>query len=151
MAQDMCLSPVVTDAGSHDAPYLNTFSRGWLVKLQAIARFKQHGSAAGSELTADEPTIDDRDDDMPLDGPSIAINDHDIIVEDAGIYHAAAADAEYETRRPIEPEQLDQADRIILPILGGAWKAGSCCANDAKNGPLRCVGKRDRLHHRQHI
>lgn len=103
MAQDMRLSPIVTDTGSHDAPYLYTFSRGWLVTLRAIARFKQHGSAAGRELAADEPTIDDRDDDMTLDGPGITIDYHDIIVVDAGVYHAAAADAEYETRRPIKP------------------------------------------------
>ncbi|KAK0360242.1 hypothetical protein LTR94_028052, partial [Friedmanniomyces endolithicus] len=87
---------------------------------------------------------------MPLDGTGIAIDHHDIVVVNASVNHAAAADAKNETRRPVEPKQFDQTDCIILPILGGAWKAGSCCANDAKNGPLRRVGKRDRLHHRQH-
>jgi len=151
MAQDMRQSPVVADAGSHDAPYFDTFSQRWLVELQAIACFKQHGSAAGRQLAADEPTINDCDDDMPLDGPGIAIDHHDIIIVNARVYHAAAADAEYKTRRPTKPEQLDQADRIILPILGRAWKAGSCCADDAENGPPWCVSKRDRLHHRQHV
>src|SRR3546814_17020360 len=44
----------------------------------------------------------------------------------------------------------DQAYGVVLPVLGRAWKAGSCCTNDPENGPLRHVGKRDRLHQRQH-
>src|SRR3546814_6263159 len=58
--------------------------------------------------------------------------------------------SEDETCRPIEPQQLDQAYGVVLPVLGRAWKAGSCCTNDPENGPLRHVGKRDWLHQRQH-
>jgi len=87
---------------------------------------------------------------MPFRRTHIAIDHHHIVVVDAGLQHAAAADPKYETRRPIEPKQLDEAYRVILPILGGAWKAGSCCANDAENGPPRYVGERDRLHEWQH-
>ncbi|AOF95407.1 hypothetical protein BSY17_4132 (plasmid) [Sphingobium sp. RAC03] len=103
MAQDMRLSPVITDAGAHDAPYLYAFRWRRLIALQAVARFKKHGSASLDELATDKAAIDDRDHDMPLDGAGIAIDHHDIIVVNAGINHAAAADAEYETCCPIEP------------------------------------------------
>src|SRR3546814_3603991 len=83
-------------------------------------------------------------------GARVAIDHHDVVVVDASVDHARSADAEDETCRPIEPQQLDQAYGVVLPVLGRAWKAGSCCTNDPENGPLRHVGKRDRLHQRQH-
>src|SRR3546814_6226847 len=100
------------------------------------------------ELTAHEAAIHDRNNDMPLDGARVAIDHHDVVVVDASVDHARSADAEDETCRPIEPQQLDQAYGVVLPVLGRAWKAGSCCTNDPENGPLRHVGKRDRLHQR---
>src|SRR3546814_6316453 len=67
---------------------------------------------------------------MPLDGARVAIDHHDVVVVDASVDHARSADAEDETCRPIEPQQLDQAYGVVLPVLGRAWKAGSCCTND---------------------
>src|SRR3546814_14719664 len=61
-----------------------------------------------------------------------------------------SADAEDETCRPIEPQQLEQAYGVVLPVLGRAWKAASCCTNYPENGPLRHVGKRDRQHQKHH-
>lgn len=108
----------------------------------------QRGSTAVLPYSARarEAAIHDCDNDMSLDGARIAIDHHHVIVVDACIDHARSANAENEARRPVEPEQLDQAYGVVLPILGRAWKAGSCCTNDPENGPLRHVGKRDRLH-----
>src|SRR3546814_17052578 len=79
---------------------------------------------------------------MPLDGARVAIDHHDVVVVDASVDHARSADAEDETCRPIEPQQLAQAYGVVLPVLGRAGKAGSCCTNDPENGPLRHVGTR---------
>ena len=83
---------------------------------------------APDELAAHKAAVDDRDHDMPFCRASVAIDHHDVVIVDARLDHAVAADPEHEARRPIEPQQLDQVYRVILPILGRAWKAGAGCA-----------------------
>ena len=150
IAHDTGAAPIIADAGPHDAPYFDAFRRGRFVDLLRVPRFEDDGATAPAELTADETAIHDRDHDVPFDRAGVAIDHHDVVIVDAGVDHARSADAEDETRRPIEAQQLDQADGVILPILGGAWKAGSGRTDDAKDCPTRHLGDRDRLHQRQH-
>src|SRR3546814_4658593 len=71
-------------------------------------------AASPAELTAHEAAIHDRNNDMPLDGARVAIDHHDVVVVDASVDHGRSADAEDETCRPIEPQQLDQAYGVVL-------------------------------------
>src|SRR3546814_6840867 len=139
IAHDTALASIVADAGPHDTPYLHPFHGCRLVDLLRVPRFQEEVAASPAELTAHEAAIHDRNNDMPLDGARVAIDHHDVVVVDASVDHARSADAEDETCRPIEPQQLDQAYGVVLPVLGRAWKAGSCCRSEEHTSELQSL------------
>lgn len=71
--------------------------------LAAVASLKEYPTLAASKLAADKAAIHDGNDDMPLNGPRIAVHHDNIVIEDSGIDHARAAYAKDKARRSVEP------------------------------------------------
>src|SRR3546814_18524644 len=117
IAHDTALASIVADAGPHDTPYLHPFHGCRLVDSLRVPRFQEEVAASPAELTAHEAAIHEHNNDMPLAGARVAIDQHEVVVVDPSVDLARSAEAEDETCCPIEPPHPDQNYGFVLPIL----------------------------------
>src|SRR3546814_17301460 len=115
IAHDTALASIVADAGPHDTPYLHPFHGCRPVDLLRVPRFQEEVAASPAELPAHEAAIHDRNNDMPPDGPGVAIAPHEAFVVDAGADHARSADAENTTSPPLDRTHTEQTTGVYLP------------------------------------